>query len=217
MKLRYDIAQNSEEWYDIKLGKFSASIAGDLLMDKKNKGYSNLIKKISEERMTGEACESNSFKGNAFTERGHEFEPIAREDYEIRTFNEVKIIGVIERDDWCLCSPDGLIDDNGLHQIKCPIFNTQSEYLYTYNKYKDTLTANELMCKISSTYYKQMQFELFVSEREYNIFTSYHPKLAAIDIIITRDEDMLRAIEYRLIEAKEEVVKRIELLKSYKN
>jgi len=212
MKLRYDIIQNSEEWFEIKLGKFSASICADLLMDKKTKGYSNLIKKITEERITKKSCESNKFQGNFFTERGHEFEPVAREDYEFRTFNEVKIIGVIEKDDWSLCSPDGLINSNMLHQIKCPIFNTQWEYLELLELHKDKLTPNELMYKLSSTYYKQMQFELYVSEREFNVFTSFHPSLTAIDIIVSRDKDMIRAIEIRIKEAKQEVKDRMNKL-----
>jgi len=215
MQLRFDIIQNSEEWYDIKIAKFSASIAADLLMDKKNKGYIELIEKISEERMTGTPCESKKWIGNSFTERGHEFEPIAREDYEIRTLEDVKIIGVIEKDDWCLCSPDGLIGDDGLHQIKCPIFRTQKEYLDIVN-FHSNLSPNELMRKISGSYYKQMQFELFVSERKFNVFTSYHPKLAPIDIILTRDEELIKQIDTRLIEAKQEVNDRINQLNKYR-
>ena len=109
MKLRFDIEQNTDEWHDIKVGKFSASTCPELLMDKKTKGYTNLINRIIEEKITGVATESKTFTGNSFTNRGHEFEPIARNDYEIRNLQVVDIIGVIELDDWVLCSPDGLI------------------------------------------------------------------------------------------------------------
>ena len=110
---RYDIEQNSDEWFDIKIGKFSASSAPELLMDKSTKGYKGLIAKIVEERITGQRCESNQFKGNWATERGHEFEPIAREDYELRTLQVVKTVGVVELNEWTLCSPDGLIQFDG--------------------------------------------------------------------------------------------------------
>lgn len=200
MKLRFDIEQNTDEWILIKVGKFSASTCADLLMDKKTAGYTELIKKIVEERITGNPSESKKFQGNSFTERGHELEPLARNDYEVRNFCEVKQIGVIELDEWVLCSPDGLIDDNGLYQAKCPIFNTQLEYLETK--------------KVPTNYYKQMQFELFVSGREYNIFNSFHPHLPPVDIIVNRDEVMIAEISRRLEEAKMEVLHRINFIKS---
>jgi hypothetical protein len=208
---RFDIVQNSEEWEQIRHGKFTASIAADLLMDKKTKGYTNLIDKIVEERMTGEQNESSKFGGNGYTDRGHELEPIARDDYEFRSFNNVQIVGVVEHDDWVLCSPDGLIDDDGVHQIKCPIFKTQREYLKIIHANKD-LTAAELLKKIDSGYYKQLQFELFVTERKYNVFTSYHPKLPAFDLIIERDEEMIQQIIQRIDEVKQEVINEIEFL-----
>jgi predicted phage-related endonuclease len=199
---RFDIKQNSEEWLALKVGKFSASTASDLLMAKTTAGYQKLIDKIIEERITGNPTESKTFSGNSFTERGHELEPVAREDYEFRSFNDVVQVGVIELDEWTLCSPDGLIGENGLIQIKCPIFNTQREYLKTQ--------------KVPGNYYKQMQFELFVSEREYNIFYSYHPYLPAVEIRIERDEQMINEIQNRLEKAKAEVMAEIEFLNKLK-
>jgi len=213
---RLDIIQNTEEWLQIKLGKFSASTCDDLLMDKKTVGYSGLIQKITEERITGNPCESKKFSGNKFTDRGHEFEPIARIDYEFRNLKEVKQIGVIELDEWVLCSPDGLIDHNGLYQAKCPIFSTQKEYLKIIKEFENKLTPNQILYKISSVYYKQMQFEFSVSGREYNVFNSYHPSLPPVDIIILRDEIMISEIQKRLSEAKKEVLKEIEFINSLK-
>lgn len=197
---RFDIIQNTDEWLKIKLGKLSASTCDSLLMDKKTVGYTGLIQKIIEERITRLPSESKKFQGNSFTDRGHELEPLARTDYEMRNLTVIKQIGVIELDEWVLCSPDGLIDDNGLYQAKCPIFNTQFEYLKTQ--------------KVPTNYYKQMQFEIYVSGREYNVFNSYHPFLPAVDIIVYRDEIMIKEIEKRISEAKEEVLKEIEFINS---
>lgn len=213
---RFDIVQNSEEWEQIRYGKVTASVASDLLMDKKNVGYIKLIDKLVEERITGTQNESSKFGGNSYTERGHELEIIAREDYEFRSFNNVKIVGVVEYDDWVLCSPDGLIDDDGIHQIKCPIFKTQKEYLKTIYENKD-LEPKELFKKINSGYYKQLQFELFVTDRNYNIFTSYHPHLPAIDITVYRDEEMISEIKNRIVEVKSEVIAEIEFINKLKN
>jgi hypothetical protein len=202
MIYRRDIEQNSEDWFAIKIGKFSASSCAELLMDKKTKGYTGLIDRIIEERITGQPSESKTFSGNTFTERGMQLEPIAREDYELRHFATIELIGVVELNDWILCSPDGLIGDDGLYQAKCPIFNTQREYLKTL--------------KVPGNYYKQMQFELFVTGREYNIFNSYHPYLPPVDIIVERDEAMIREIDQRLSEAIAEVTSEINYLKSLK-
>jgi len=199
---RFDIVQNSDEWFQIRLGKFSASICADLLMDKKTIGYTALIQKIIEERITGLPCESKKFQGNQFTERGHELEQIARTDYEFRNLTTIKQIGVIELDEWVLCSPDGLIENNGLYQAKCPIFSTQLEYLKTQ--------------KVPTNYYKQMQFELMVSGREFNVFNSFHPSLPAVDIIVNRDEKMIDEIRKRIDEAKIEVLAEIEFINSLK-
>lgn len=205
---RYDIEQNSEEWEHIKIGMFSASSADKLLSSKDTKGYQQLISKIAEERITCQKCESSSFSGNTFTNRGHEFEQIARQDYEFRTLQAVKLVGVIIKDDWTLCSPDGLIDDNKLHQIKCPIFSTQEEYLEKVKKHTDIRKI------IPGNYYKQLQFELNVSGREFNIFTSFHPNLKAIDIEVPIDEIMQIEINKRLDEAIVEVLERIEKIRN---
>jgi hypothetical protein len=213
MKIRYDIRQNTIEWEVLKYGKFSASSCAELLMDKKTKGYTGLINRIVEERITGKQTESKTFKGNQFTERGHEFEPEARNDYELRHLTNIVQCGVIELSEWALCSPDGLINSDGLYQAKCPIFNTQKEYLMLINGMNDN-SDNEILYKISSVYYKQIQFELLVSKREYSIFNSYHPNLTAIDLTIEPDKKMIEQIYVRLIEAKSEVNKQIKMLAS---
>lgn len=207
---RFDIEQNSEEWEKIKIGMFSASSADKLLSGFDTKGYNQLIAKIAEERITGARCENDQFKGNWSTQRGHELESTARDDYEFRTLSSVQIVGVAIKDNWCLCSPDGLLSTDKLHQIKCPIFSTQLEYLEKAEKNEDIRKI------IPSNYYKQMQFELFVcSDKVSNVFTSYHPNLKPLDIEIFRDDEMQKEIQKRLILAKIHVRDRIKQIKSY--
>jgi len=204
--INHNIAQNTPEWLALRVGKFTASSAAELLMDKGCKGYIELIKKITEERFTGEPCESKKFQGNSFTDRGHLFEPLALIDYSTKYFYDVEPMGFVESDNGLYgCSPDGLINENGMIQVKCPIFATQRKYLDIISKNKDLTPneGNEFLYKIDSGYYKQMQFELFVSEREYNVFYSYHPSLKEIMLKVVRDEDMIKQIELAIIEATE--------------
>jgi hypothetical protein len=204
---RYDIQQNTQEWITAKLGKFSASSAAELLMKNTNEGYKNLIKRIVEERITGEPIEGR-WNGNKFTERGHDFEPMAIERFELSTFTKVNRVGIVEMNEWVCCSPDGLINENGLIQVKNPIFSTQYDYLFDID---GNLTE---ISKPPTNYYKQMQFELFITEREYNIFYSVHPKLPEIKIKIYRDETLIKEIQDKLVIAINEVQKRIEQIRS---
>ena len=80
----HNVKQNTEEWMKLRMGKFTSSSFGDLFMKKTTAGYQNAINKVVFERLTGETPESFS---NKWTDRGHELEPLAREAYELRTFN----------------------------------------------------------------------------------------------------------------------------------
>lgn len=209
---RYDIEQNTDEWHAERVRKIGASNAADLLMSKTTVGYTSLVDRLIEETITGCATESKKFKGNAFTERGHEFEPMARQDYELRTFTVVKLVGVVQLGEWAQCSPDGLIKEDTLHQIKCPIFNTQRKYLSVVEKHKG-LSDNEIMKKIDGGYYKQCQYEMYVCHRKYNVFTSFHPNLPAIDLRLERDEELMELFGIRLMEIENEVLTEVEKIK----
>jgi exodeoxyribonuclease (lambda-induced) len=164
-------------------------------MEKKCEGYKKLIKRIVEERVTGKPSESK-WAGNKYTERGHDLEPIAIEAYELETFNKVIRVGLVEMNEWCVCSPDGFIGNDTLIQVKNPIFSTQWDYL------EDK--------QVPTDYYKQMQFELMTCERKKNIFYSYHPNLPSLMLTVERDEKIIEMIRWRLDEAIEEAKKRIE-------
>ena len=213
MKYHFDIKQNSEEWDAIRLGRITASKAADLLMDDKCAGYIKMINKIAEERFTGESCESDKFTGNWATERGHTFEPVARRDYEMKSFDDVDLVGFVSVGSWLGCSPDGLIDKSKAIQIKCPIFSTQNKYLGLVRKHK-LLSDNEIIKKLDGTYYKQMQFELFIcKDRIENIFYSYHPKLHHIQLKMVRDIKMQSEIRYNVRKAIKQIN---QLIKGYK-
>lgn len=209
-KYNFSIKQNSDKWIKEKLGKFSASSSADLLMKRVTAGYGNLINRIAEERVTNKS-EEGRWRGNPDSRRGHEFEHKAIKRFEMENFISVKSVGIVVRDQWSSCSPDGLINDDGLIQIKCPIYKTQREYLRKLKKIiKD---KGNIIKVIDTTYYKQMQFELFITGRKYNVFYSYHPNLKPIKIVVERDEETIKNIELRLKEAIKDVELNINELK----
>ena len=153
------------------MGKFTSSMFADLFMAKSTSGYKSAINRVVFERLTGEVPESFS---NKATDRGHELEPIAREDYELRTFNKVKLVGFVEMNEWVGASPDGLIGDDGSFQAKCPFGGTLIDYY--------------LKDEIPSDYMYQMQGELLITCRKWVDYYCYHPKLRPILKRVYRDE-----------------------------
>jgi len=197
MKYYYDIIQNTPEWEEIKREKISASVCSNLLLAKTNKGYKELVKRIAYERHTGKKA-YQKFQGNYYTNRGHEFEPEARHSYELETFQKVDLIGFIGNDT-CGCSPDGLINDDGLIQIKCLEWSAHLDLLETG--------------KIDTSHLNQMQFELFISKREYNVFYAYHPGLTSFQKIIKKDPMKQSEIKTRLAEIEIDIKQKIENIK----
>lgn len=119
-----DIDQNTEEWYSLRCGKVTASNFG-LFMANEGKSFGAPAKRyalqIALERVT--KCRSDSSYTNDHMQRGHEQEPIARMMYEDQTFVNVANGGFYD------CglygdSPDGLINHNGILEIKCVIPST---------------------------------------------------------------------------------------------
>lgn len=155
--------QRTSEWFEAKAGKVSASRINDL-MAKTKSGYSasrqNYMSDLIVERLTGKKTEG--FTSYAMTV-GTELEPEARSAYEIETFNIVNEIGIIKHPtiEQALCSPDGLIGDDGMIEIKC----------FQNANHLNTLLTEE----IEQKYIYQMQFQLMCSGRKWNDFCAYNP------------------------------------------
>lgn len=196
MKYHYDIQQNTPEWLSVRSGKFTASMFADLFSAKSTAKYQNAINTVVYQRLTNGQIESFS---NEWTERGHELEPEAIEAYELLTFNKVRRVGFVEFNDWVGCSPDGLVGEDGLLQVKCPKHTTLIDY--------------RLSGEVPKDYMIQMQGELMVTGRKYNEFFCYHPNLKPFYKRIERDEAIIAEIRKKLDEATEETNKRIERLK----
>ncbi len=193
----YNFLQHSPEWYEARRGKFTCSTLSDLFMDKKTKGYNDAINKVVFERLTGEIPESFT---NDYMKRGTELEPFAREKYQMETFNEVQEVGFIDDgSEWFGYSPDGLLEKDGLIEIKCPKFSTLIDFALTR--------------KIPKEYMLQMQGGMLVSDRKYCDFIMFHPKMNLIVERVNRDEMILGDIREKLLIAIEEVKQRLERLK----
>ena len=158
--------QRTEEWFRMRAGAFTSSRAADLMAKLKSgkpaATRSNLITTLAVERLTGDCVET--FQNEAMR-RGIELEPEARDAYVIETGNAVDEIAFIAHPtiERCGCSPDGLIGDDGMLELKCPA---------AMAKHLDALQRGAH----ATEYRWQIQFQLFVSGREWCDAVSYDPR-----------------------------------------
>jgi len=164
MKIYTDLIQGSDEWKQLRLGKITASKMKDLL----SKGRGSAPSKMAEtymfeliaERLTGE---SKPFFENDAMRWGTETEDQARAMYEINEDVIVQEVAFIELNENVGVSPDGLIGEDGMLEIKCPNTTTQL---------KRALTGD-----YSQDYYAQIQMQLWVADRLWCDFLSFDPRL----------------------------------------
>ncbi len=158
--------QGTDEWKQLRCGKVTASRVADVVAKTKT-GYSasraNYMAQLIAERLTGGVV-AESFT-NAAMEHGTATEPEARAAYEFYESAAVQQVAFVLHPsiDQAGCSPDGLVGDDGLVEIKCP--NTATHL--------DTLLGQSVPAK----YETQMQFQMACTGRKYCDFVSYDPRL----------------------------------------
>lgn len=200
-----DIEQGTEEWFAIRCGKVTASRIADIIATTKS-GYSasraNYEAQLICEILTGKPAESFT---NAAMAWGTETEPLARAQYELKTGNMVNQIGFVvhPKIEQAGASPDGLVDNDGLIEIKCP--NTSTHL--------DTLLSQ----KVPSKYITQMTWQMLCTGRKWCDFVSYDPRLPDnLQLFIQRielDEEYGKKLESEIKEFLEEVNEKVEKLR----
>ena len=155
----HDVKQNTDEWLDLRAGKVTGSSIGKVMANYP-KSFGEPAKKLAVEiaihRLTGNYS-INSYT-NAHMERGHEQEPIARTLYQNTYFYDVSNGGFFDNG-FTGCSPDGLVDNDGLIEIKSVIATTHFA----------TLKRNE----IDPGYKWQCLFNLNESGRQWIDYVSF--------------------------------------------
>lgn len=167
--------QNSETWHALRAGLPTASEFHTILAKGKGGGESKTrrtyLYKLAAEVITGEV--SQTFVGNVHTERGHELEPEARERYAFINDIEPTQVGFIRRGP-VGCSPDSLLGEHGILEIKTRLPHLQLELLETR--------------ELPSEHKAQCQGLLWVSGRRWLDYFSYSsPKLPHVQIRVERD------------------------------
>jgi len=168
-----EMEQRSPEWFKARCGIPSASSFDKIITTtgKQSTQRKKYMLQLAGEVLSGSQEESYQ---NAAMLRGIELESEARSFYELTTGQSVKEVGCcIEDNNLYLASPDGLVGEDGLIEIKCPIMSTHVGYLL----------ENEL----PSEYFQQVQGQLLVTGRKWVDFISYYPGIKPLLIRVKRD------------------------------
>jgi putative phage-type endonuclease len=200
------IEQGTPEWQALRIGKLTASRVADMLATVKtgeSMSRKNLRADLIAERLTNNKTDSYT---NSAMNWGVETEPQARVAYEVFSYNFVDQVAFVDHPTIQNfgCSPDGLVGDDGLIEIKCPNTSTHLEYIETR--------------KPPSKYMTQMMSQMSVTGRKWCDFVSFDPRLPdglkLLVVRIERDEEVIAKIEAEAIKFLAEVdAKIIELYK----
>ena len=179
--------QRSEEWFQARLGKVTASRIADLMARTKS-GYStsraNYMAELIAERLTGKKGDSYQ---NAAMQWGTEQEPAARAAYETLKGVLVEEVGFVPHPiiPNAGASPDGLVNDDGLVEIKAPFTATHLDFLTTGD--------------VPEKYILQMQWQMACTGRRWCDYVSFDPRLPermAIHMFrVFRDDATIHKIE----------------------
>ncbi len=158
--------QRSAEWHQARKGRVTASMAGALLglspHTSQKAAWRSLVRSVH--------GQDDDMPDNPAMAYGRMHEDGARQEYIWETGNAVTQVGFVPVGQWAGASPDGLVGEDGLIEIKCP-FSLRQE-----GEHK---SIND-----QPHYYAQVQFQLWCTEREWCDFWQWSPRGTMLERVI---------------------------------
>lgn len=197
--------QKTDEWYKARLGKVTASRVSAVLAKRDSATRADYLTDLVLERLTGNQQE---FYQNEAMQWGTDTEPQARMAYEAFKCVLVDEMGFIDHHSiqYFGCSPDGLVGEDGLVEIKCPNSKTHISTL--------------MSGKAPTKYIPQMQTQMAVMNRQWCDFVSFDPRLPEdlqlFVIRVNRDDEYIAKLEEEVTAFLEEVELTVVKLKGLK-
>jgi putative phage-type endonuclease len=201
--------QGTDAWFEARIGKVTASRVADVIAKTKT-GYStsrdNYMAQLVCERLTKQKAEGFT---NAAMQHGTETEPLARLSYEVAQNVLVDEVGFVPHPsiEMAGASPDGLVGDDGLLEIKCPNTATHIETLLSQT--------------VPGKYNTQMQFQMACTGRKWCDFVSFDNRLPAeLQLFVKRvprDDVFIKQIEAEIVQFLAELDDKITKLMKVKN
>lgn len=158
-----DCEQGTPEWLAARAGRVTASMISAVLMKPETAGYRDYQAQIVAEILTGKP-QGSDFT-NAAMQFGTETEPLARSAYEAETGFSVDQVGMVIHPTIgrAGASPDGLVGNSGLAEIKCPKVATHLAYL--------------VAGVVPAGYKNQMMWQMACTGMDWCDFISFRPDL----------------------------------------
>lgn len=179
------IEQGTPEWDQIRVGRFTASEIWKLMVEPKTKGngLSETAKTYIQEKVAEVMTGQPKQQGYAFPlVWGIEKEPEARELFIERSGLNVERVGFFPYTDHAGGSPDGLIGNDAILEIKCPY---DSKVMIDYLMLTDVFDLK----RDFREYYWQCQSNMLFTERTRAYFVAYDPRMQ-------KEEHRLKVIEF---------------------
>lgn len=185
----HDCEQGTEEWFSIRAGKPTASMFSKLITSRgePSKSMKDYAVTLAGELYAGKPLDV--WEGNGWMERGKELEDAARTKYEmINNIDTVQLGFVTDDEEIYGCSPDSMVGDNGMLEIKCLKAENHIKAIMYFRK-------NERM---PTAHVQQTQGQMFICDRKWCDIVFYHPDLPMLTIRSEPDEDVIKGLEIQI-------------------
>jgi len=184
MPIYHDVAQYSEAYDRLKLGVPTSSNFHKIItpQGKPSKQWREYACVLIAERLLQHKIE---FYNSPAMERGVIVEAEAADWYEFDQDVITQRIGFITDDDHTMgCSPDRLVGEDGLLEIKAPLPHTQIEYW--------------ISGKVHERFWPQLQGQLYITQRSWVDIVCWHDVLPKLVMRVEPDEKFIKALDHEL-------------------
>ena len=160
--------QRTAEWHAARVGRVTGSNVGAILGNNPYKTRADVMREMVREALGAE----REFTGNVATDYGTNNEVNALNDYRLETLHDVEAIGFVPLEDWAGVSPDGLIGSDGMVEFKCPYSLRSADAPVPFKGIEEY-----------PHYFDQVQFQLFVAQREWCHFFQWAPNGTRLEVV----------------------------------
>ena len=184
MPVIHDVAQYSEDYDRLKIGIPTSSNFHKIItpQGKPSRQWRQYACVLIAERILQQKIE---FYNSLAMERGLIVEDEAADWYEFDQDVTTQRVGFITDDEHTIgCSPDRLVDEEGLLEIKAPLPHTQVEYW--------------ISGELNERFRPQLQGQLYITQRSWVDILSWHDVLPKLIIRVEPDDLFLKALDREL-------------------